>query len=549
MSVFQRVYETINPSGAVEREKKKLQLDMLKKVDLQNSGYSEGWASRTKNSELDMLKKVDVQNSGYSEGGASRTKNSVKGFRAKSYTPQEDIDLNLDLLRQRSRTLSMISPIAASAIKLNRTNIVGAGLRLRSRIDFKRLGLSQESADKWEREVEREFNLWAESKFCDTTRINDFYEIQSVALVSWLLNGDAFVLIDYDKATSYMPYTFRIKLIEGDRVSTPGSIGSHVDLRKKWDNGNRIFSGVEISDKGAVVAYHICNSYLNTDISHKREWVRVESIGKKTGVPNVLHIMETERPEQYRGVPYLAPVIVTLRQLTQYTEAELMAAVINGIFSVFVTTASGNDDVAFGDSVDESQRAYDENGDYQLGSGMINFLGPGEDIKIADATRPNVNFDGFASAMCKYIGAALEIPYEVLVKNFTASYSASRAALLEVWKYFKMRRSWFVNDFCQPVYEIWLAEAVAIGRIKAPGFFMDPAIKKAWCKAEWSGPAQGHLNPVQEVNAAKIRVAEGFSTRERETIEINGGDFDNNTEHAKMENEKMKECGLKEEQS
>ena len=38
--------------------------------------------------------------------------------------------------------------------------------------------------------------------------------------------------------------------------------------------------------------------------------------------------MEAERPEQYRGVPYLAPIIVMLRQLTQYTEAELTAAII-----------------------------------------------------------------------------------------------------------------------------------------------------------------------------------------------------------------------------
>ncbi len=63
----------------------------------------------------EYLKKV--QNSGYSEGGASRRKNSLKGFRAESYSPLEDIDVNLDLLRQRSRTLFMTSPIAASAIK------------------------------------------------------------------------------------------------------------------------------------------------------------------------------------------------------------------------------------------------------------------------------------------------------------------------------------------------------------------------------------------------------------------------------------------------
>lgn len=145
------------------------------------------------------------------------------------------------------------------------------------------------------------------------------------------------------------------------------------------------------------------------------------------------------------------------------------------------------------------------------------------------------------------MGAALEIPYEVLIKSFNNNYSASRAALLELWKYIKMRRSWFVNDFCQPIYELFLSEAIANGRIHAPGFFYDPAIKWAWTRAEWNGPAQGQLDPVKEATAAKIRVEQGFSTRERETVEINGGDFEGNVNQAKMENEKMKESGLKNE--
>ena len=56
------------------------------------------------------------------------------------------------------------------------------------------------------------------------------------------------------------------------------------------------------------------------------------------------------------------------------------------------------------------------------------------------------------------------IPYELLVKNFTASYSASRASLLEAWKMFRMRREWLIGNFCQPVYEEWLTEAVVKGR-------------------------------------------------------------------------------------
>lgn len=511
--------EKINSHTALEKQKAKMKLEYLKKV----------------------------QNSGYSEGGASRRKNSLKGFRAESYSPLEDIDVNLDLLRQRSRTLFMTSPIAASAIKLNRTNIIGAGLRLKCRIDSKTLGLTQQQAEKWERNTEREFAMWANSKYCDTLGLNDFYELQSIALVSWLLNGDCFVLIDYEKPTSYMPYTLRLHLIEGDRISNPQSSGGYVSFNQKAENGNRIRNGIEIDSKGKVVAYYICNTYQNGSIYAKKEWIRVKAVGEKTGLPNVLHIMEAERPEQYRGVPYLAPIIVMLRQLTQYTEAELTAAIVNGIFSVFITTSYGNESIDFDGSIEENQKIYDTSGDYQLGAGMINYLAPGEDVKMADATRPNVHFETFASAMCKYMGAALEIPYEVLIKSFNNNYSASRAALLELWKYIKMRRSWFVNDFCQPIYELFLTEAVANGRIYAPGFFNDPAVKYAWANAEWNGPAQGQLDPVKEATAAKIRVEQGFSTRERETVEINGGDFEGNVNQAKMENEKMEKSGLKNE--
>ena len=93
------------------------------------------------------------------------------------------------------------------------------------------------------------------------------------------------------------------------------------------------------------------------------------------------------------------------------------------------------------------------------------------------------------------VGAALEMPYEVLLKEFTSSYSASRGALLEAWEAFRMRRSWLVEAFCRPVYERWLTEAVAVGRVQAPGFFADPLLRSAWCGAQWIGPVQGQLDP------------------------------------------------------
>lgn len=519
MNALDRVISYFNPNGALRRQAARRALGVL--------------------------------NTGYSESGASVTKKALKGWRAKSKSPQADIDLNLDTLRQRSRDLFMGGALGKSAIVTPRTNVIGAGLKLKSRIDYDLLGMSREQADAWERKTEREFALWAESKFCDALRINNFYEQQSVLFMSYLLNGDGWVAIKQGETKPYYPYSLRLHLFEGDRVCTPWESTGYPTLNsvigKNTANGNRIINGVEINEEGAIVAYWIANKYLNDPTTPMMEtkWVRVEAFGRRTGQPNILQIMETERCEQYRGVPFLAPVLQSIKQISQYTEAELTGAIILSFFTVFVKEAQNSlGDFPIAEAVADSEKVDFDPTSLELGSGTINVLPPGYDVATADPKRPASTFDVFVTALARQVGAALEIPYELLLKSFTASYSASRAALLEAWKAFKMRRVWFANDFCQPVYEMWLAEAVARGRIEAPGYFNDPLIAKAWSRAEWHGPAPGQLDPTKEVQAAKMRVENGFSTRERETIELTGGDFDRNVEQLHRENQLMKEAGL-----
>ena len=517
MNMIDKAIEKISPQTALKREAARYKLKIMR----------------------------SFQNSGYDESGAARNKNSMRGWLASSKTPQEDIDKNIPVLRQRSRSLFMSAPLAVSAIKTNRTNIVGEGLRLKSAIDGDFLGMTPEEAAQWQRSAEREFELWARSKFCDSTRVNNFYEIQQVACMSWLMNGDACVLLEYEPPTKMLPYGLRIHLIESDRISTPHSTGNNVYLyAADPDTKNRIFNGVEVDAGNRVVAYHICSTYPNSNLYARKEWTRVKAFGEKTGTPNVLMIYETERAEQYRGVPYLAPVIESLKQLTRYSEAEMMAAVINGFFTVFVKSEKGASETGFTGVVDEEDRISDDDVNYELGPGMVNILAPGEDIEIADAKRPSSNFDAFTTSLAKYVGAALEIPVEVLVKHFSSSYSASRAGLLEAWKGFRMKRSWLAADSCQPVYEMFLAEAIGAGRLKAPGFFLDPVIRMAYCGAQWNGPAQGMIDPVKEVNAAEKRINIGISTRQRETIEMTGGDFDSNVAQLARENQLMEAAGL-----
>lgn len=478
--------------------------------------------------------RMSVMDTGYSNYGASRTNNDVAGWDYYGGSHKEDIENNLSILRQRSRDLYMGVPLATGAIKTCRTNVIGSGLRLKARVDRSVLHLSEKRAQKLETQIEKEFAVWAESPDCDLQRLDNFYELQQLCFLNWLLSGDVLVTLPTTKRAK-MPYDLRVNLIEADRLSNPQEAFNP-----------RIIGGVEVNDMGEVVAYHISTHHPLSWDCVERKWERVEAYGAKTGRRNVLHIMQRERIGQRRGVPFLSSVLVALKQLGRYINAELVAAVVNGLFTVFIEKDGlddGSEEGAFKGLPDNGliPNTYPKDS-VRLGNGIVADLAPGEHAKEVKPGRPNANFDGFVVAMCRQIGAALEIPYEMIVKQFSSNYSASRGAILEAWKMFKMYRNWIANDFCQPIYEEWFAEAVAKGRILAPGFFDDPIIRKAYCGAEWNGPSQGQLDPVKEVQAAELRVQNRFSTRQRETVELTGGDFVANVEQSKREEQLMKEA-------
>ena len=477
-------------------------------------------------------KKMQILNSGYGNYGANTFKKSLKGWLYAGGSHREDIENNLSILRQRSRDLYMGVPIANGAVKTVRTNVVGRGLHLKPCIDREILGMTAAQAQKLEKQIEREWQLWAESTDCDIQRIDNFYELQQLAFLNWLMSGDCLALLPI-KPRINQPYDLRVQLIEADRISSP-------DYCDTYDS--RIVGGVECDTDGEVLAYHISEQHpLSAEVTDIK-WQRVEAYGRKTGRRNVIHVMCRERIGQRRGVPFLAPVIEALRQLGKYTDAELVAAVVSGLFSVFIEKADASGEEAVGAMVPEEEQvdAEDESS-LELGPGVIMDLNPGEKVHDTNPGRPNSNFSMFVEAICQQIGAALEIPYELLVKRFNSSYTASKGALEEAWKMFKMYRAWLAADFCQPIYEEWLAEAVAKKRIEAPGFFTDPLIKGAYCRTEWNGPAKGTLDPTKEVSAAEKRVQNGFSTRSSETREMTGGDFYSNADQLKQEEKKLSE--------
>lgn len=494
-----------------------------------------------------------ILNTGYSETGGSLSKSTLAGWQPQPSSPESDINANLATLRGRSRSLVQgNSPIASAAINRSRINVVGAGLYLSAIPDARILNLTPEQAREWAWRTQREFDLWASSKECDLLRMNNFYDLQDIVYTGYLLNGDGWAAFRYGETSPRNPYSLKIHVFEADRVVNPNvsfmTYGNspYTVWDKNEKTGNRIVNGVEINSNGAVVAFWISNGhpYDPTKLGQKEKIVRVQAFEKAFGFPNVLQIKHDERAEQYRGVPYLAPVIEAMKQVGRFTHAELNAAIIKAFLTLFITKSSDAVDGGFGMEQTDALEERIDLSKFQLGTGSINQLPNGYNLETVDGSKSMAAFDPFMSHIISEIGAGLNIPYEVLLGSFKSSYSASRAALLQAWQEFRTRRTWFTRDFCQPVYERFLVEAVANGRIQAPGFFADPLYMAAWSKAMWYGPVPGQIDREKEVRAAALAVNYGFSTHEKEARELGGGEYWENIDAVSAEQKGMAERGM-----
>lgn len=479
-------------------------------------------------------RKIKAQNQSnitmYRNHGASQIKTVYKDLKDELHSPDFDIGNAKKILMSRAREMYKGNSLGLGAIRKIRTNVVGPGLKLKSVIDDEILGISPEEKEKLEKRIEKVWRMWAESTECDSARFNNFYQLQSLVFITSLIDGECFVLLPYRKRIGEL-FELKVQLVESERCCNP----------MFYDLDKNIANGIEINSFGEVEAYWFANDLYN--YKEPTKWQRVEAFGKKTGRKNVLVVMEKERIGQRRGIPLLAPVMEDILQINRYTKAELMAAVISAYFTVFIeNNLEETEGYGLGEEpIEENSQVDRKPYNYELGPGAILDLAEGQKATIADPKRPNTAFEGFVKAMAMQIGTALELPHDVLLSLFNSSYSASRAALLEAWKMYKMRRNWFIYDFCTPVFEEWMDEAVAKGYINAPGYFENHLIRKAYLGCEWYGPTQGQLDPLKEVTAAKIKVEQGFSTRTKEAAEMNGTNYMDNMKQIKMEEKEREE--------
>ena len=118
-------------------------------------------------------------------------------------------------------------------------------------------------------------------------------------------------------------------------------------------------------------------------------------------------------------------------------------------------------------------------------------------------------------------------PPEVLLSEYSTSYTAHRGALNDFLKTVYFEREEFSRIWCKPVIKELAIELILQGAIEAPAFFSgNPMIQEAYLKGIWLGPVPGAINPLQEISAKEKAVANMFSLRGDEMFNLSGSDYE-----------------------
>jgi lambda family phage portal protein len=462
-------------------------------------------------------------------------------------------DLDSWALRARSRVAYWDSPQARALLQRLADHVIGTGLTLRAAPAWELIGstLDDEGRRKLADEIDVRFRLWAESHEPDATGRRTLAEMQGFVFANELRDGDIPTILRYSGDSSRMS-PLNLQILDADqldpRITTYG-MTDRVGLAPGAQPGNVLMDGCELTPSGALVAIYVIDP--------------AKPYGKPTRIPMtgpsgrrfVLLPSIIDLPGQVRGVGPLAPIVHELQKITDYTAAEIEAAVSNALVAGMIEPSAESDtrtnlSKALGGGV--QPRATQTGVTAPAGASdltgsevridkpglWVGSLKAGEKLTSFDTKRPNVNFGTFVSTITKSISASLSIPVEVLEMTFSANYSASRASIILFWQRVTNWRAHIVSQLLAPVYESWLREEVSLGRfpiLRANGFGADPVRTRAWLQAEWIGDPMPSIDPLKDAEADDLRIAQGATTGERVALEYNRSDFYENAAKRKAE--------------
>ena len=259
----------------------------------------------------------------------------TKGWNTNNQSANAEISVAMIRLRDRSRDLVRNNPYAARGMQVISNNVVGPGILTQIKVD------TRAAQSNREKKLNNIWQSWAGTTACDFDGVHTFAGLQNLAMRAVAESGEVFfrirrierqIVTGNDGKEIELP-PIQLQMLEADFISTTKRSGI-------LPNGNQIIQGIEIDKAGKVVAYHMFLSHPGSNdivFGSRFQTVRIEA-------QNILHLKRIDRPGQLRGVPWIAPVMLRLRDFDIYEDAQLKRQQCAAMFTAFIHDLEGVDD-------------------------------------------------------------------------------------------------------------------------------------------------------------------------------------------------------------
>ena len=413
----------------------------------------------------------------------ARLGNIASQWLATNNSINEELRGDLDLLRRRARELVNNNDYAAKFAGMVKDNIIGhGGIRLQMRIEDSPGKPDNMANDAIEA-------AWAEwCQVCDITGQLSFTELCSHLVASLPSDGEFLVRI-IKGADAGNRFGFALQVIDIDRIDTTMN-GSYA--------GNTVIMGVEVNDYRKPLALHLFEAHPNDGARSNRRRVRLS-------LDDTLHKFKVTRPEQMRGIPWVAPGMLSLHHLGGFKLSALLAAEHGANHFGFFTTPDGQAPGLAGENQNDQAIIVSQPGTYDT-------LPAGTLFTPHESKYPHENFGPFVKTTLQRIATGWRVAYHSLANDLEGvSFSSIRSGTLEERDRWMADQEWFIGVFVEPIFKQWLQYSLLAGTITMPNGSALPAAKAAkFSKHEWQPRRWEWVDPQADMNAKILAVKAGI---------------------------------------
>ncbi len=459
----------------------------------------EPFAPRAVRRRLGERQALDVMRRQYDAGANGRR---TGGWKRTSSSADREVRQGLVGARNAARELVRNNKYAASAVRQVTAHTIGDGIAARATHADPLIAARAQA--EWDR--------WAESAVDGR---DDFYGIQKTAFRATVEGGEAVALWGPDKAGGGP--NGRVRVVEGDLLDQMKEAAGNAS------GGGRIVQGVEFDSDGDRAGYWMLPGHPG-DLGGRA------AQAKRFAAEHVDHVFELLRPGQTRGISWLAPFALDLRDSGDYQDAVLMKRKVEACVALVITPGQGETGSPLGQ---QTQQADGRPSIERLAPGMIYRTGPGE---TATSVNPTSGGDGIDFVRMLLAGVSANLaPYHLITGDVSqANYSSLRAAMLGFWANLDdWQQNMMIPYLCNPAFRRRMARlALDTGDLR----YLE-------VRPVWAPPLRRFVDPLKDVAGEIAEIRAGLKTISQSLSE-RGISWEPHMEQIKAANDLIDKLGL-----